>query len=137
MTIYPPHQVIPMNPQNQMTQQNTMQQNQHPPQIHPDHATQYPPENVDFANLQLAKPFEQQQNSSVMYLRLPHDQIVSLPVCPEEQMCMETYQMNLDLSYPFNVNVPVTPCYVVPIQPDMVMQQEMNNNQSYALYYNP
>jgi len=48
----------------------------------------------------LAKPFHFQQMDSVMYLYLPSDQVLKIPMCPEERCAEEKYRMNLDLSYP-------------------------------------
>lgn len=129
---YPPHHQIPHM--------------QHPVPMCQKYGVQsyQPSENDDYANLDLVKPFEQQQTSHVMYLRLPHNQIVSIPVCPDEHMAMEAQQMNLDLSYPFNIPISAGPACFVPIQPEMQGQMQpihMEYHQGYiaadGTYYAP
>merc|ERR550537_2067460 len=64
----------------------------------------------------LAKPFHFQQMDSVMYLYLPSEQVLKIPMCPEERCSESKYRMNLDLSFPSPTEIP-TSAYYLPIMP--------------------
>merc|ERR550534_2745343 len=58
---------------------------------------------------------------SVMYLYLPSDQVLKIPMCPEERCPDEQYRMNLDLSFPVSPAEIPHSAYYPPMMP-MVQQ---------------
>lgn len=71
----------------------------------------------------LTKPFEQIQSVNAVFMKMPHDTIITIPFLPFDgiQEGPDICPMNLDLSYPLDCTIPY---YVFPEQPiDYVPQQ--------------
>lgn len=94
---------------------NYEQQPHHIMVASPTHLTPAAPPEVP-----MSKPFQYQQMDSVMYLYLPSEQVLKIPMCPEERCAEEKYRMNLDLSFPVSSSEIPQPTYYFPVMP---MQQ--------------